>query len=161
MNSHFEAYVTTKDKAIAKVESGFKQSRFIRPLPPSISKDKKFCQELHAAFVKNTIEAIKETFTNVEDSTKLEAKLGQLNIIINDQANKSGSSPAWRPSDDALTNQAAHDFPAVLAYKQKLQEEILAPLQNDVDELEKRVSSLSYEIAENASKINAIILDSQ
>ena len=41
-----------------------------------------------------------------------------------------------------------------LTFLLQLQEEILGPLQNEVAELEKRVSSLSYEIAENAYKIN-------
>jgi len=153
--SHFEAYNGTKDKAIQKIESGLKQSRFIRPLPPSISKDKKFCQDLHEAYVKSTIEAIKENFTTVEESTKLESKLNLLNSVINDEANHCPSGQeAWRPCDSAIDNQAAHDQSTVQKNKQKLQEEILTPLQNEVAELEKRVSTLSYEIAENAYKIN-------
>ena len=64
-----------------------RQSRFIRPLPPSISKDKKFCEDLHEIYVKSTIKAIKENFETVEESTKLEQKLNQLNSVISDEAN--------------------------------------------------------------------------
>ena len=124
-------------------------------MPPAIGKDKKFCQDVHEAYVKSTIQAIRENFTTVEESTKLESKLNQLNCIIDDEANHSKQGQdAWRPSDSAIDNQAAHDQLAVVGAKQKLQEEILGPLQNEVAELEKRVSSLSYEIAENAYKIN-------
>ena len=37
--------------------------------------------------MKNTIEAIKENFETVEESTKLESKLNLLNSVINDEAN--------------------------------------------------------------------------
>ena len=85
--------------------------------------------------------------------------MNQLDGIIIDESNKTNPSgqPAWRPSESAINNQAAHDYKSVLATKERLEKEILAPLQNEVSELEKRVSSLSYEIAENASKINKII----
>lgn len=152
--SRFEAYNSTKDKAIQKIESGCKQSRFIRPLPPSISKDKKFCEDLHEIYVKSTIKAIKENFETVEESTKLEQKLNQLNSVISDEANCTSEQEAWRPSDIAVDNQAAHDQPTVLGAKNKLQQEILTPLQDEVAELEQRVSMLSNEIAENAKKIN-------
>jgi len=110
---------------------------------------------LHEAYVKNTIEAIKENFETVEESTKLESKLNLLDSVINDEANHCPSGQeAWRPSDSAIDNQAAHDQSTVQRNKQKLQEEILTPLQNEVADLEKRVSTLSYQIAENAYKIN-------
>ena len=39
---------------------------------------------------------------------------------------------AWRPSDIAIDNQAAHDQPTVFGAKNKLQQEILTPLQDEV-----------------------------
>ena len=56
------------------------------------------------------------------------------------------------------TTWKSHDQLAVVSAKQKLQEEILGPLQNEGAELEKRVSSLSYEIDENTYKINHLYL---
>ena len=105
--SYFEAYFNTKEKMVEKIESGLKQSRFIRPLPASISKDKQFCQDLHAVFVKKTIDAINENIELVEESSKLESNLNQLNIVANDEANRNEN--AWRPGKSVLNNQAAHD----------------------------------------------------
>ena len=130
----------------------------MRPLPTEISKDKEFCQKIHEAFVQNTIEAIKENFAAVEESTNLESKLNLLNQIKNDDSNKSGQNQtAWRPSDSAIDNQAAHDYKSIESNKQRLETEILGPLLNEVNELEKQVSALSYQIADNASIINKII----
>ena len=41
--------------------------------------------------------------------------------------------------------------------KHRLQSEILKPVQNEVDELDKQVADLSYQVVENASKINQIL----
>merc|ERR1711981_1020259 len=153
--SHFEAYVNTKDKVVEKIESGLKQSRFIRPLPPSISKDKQFCQDLHAVFVKQTIEAIKDNIEQVEESSKLESNLNQLDLIVKDEANQTEN--AWRPGNSALNNQAAHDQATIVNAKLKLEQETLNQLQNDVDDLERQVTTLSYEIAANHAKIKHIL----
>ena len=119
--THFEAYSTTKEKAVQKIESGFKQSRFIRPLPPSISKDKKFCENLHEVYSNSTIKAIKENFENVEESTNLEQKLNFFNRVISEKANNcQNGQEAWRPSNNALDNQAAHDLPTISGAKQRI-----------------------------------------
>ena len=141
--------------------SSNRQSRFTKALPPSISKDKEFCANLHKIFVDKTSETIKENFANVEDQVKLFSKLNQLQTIVNDENNKAESEDkkAWRPLDSALDNQAAHDRKSVIAAKQKLQKEVLKPLQNEVNDLEKQVADLSYKLAENASKINGILFN--
>ena len=153
--SYFEAYFNTKEKMVEKIESGLKQSRFIRPLPASISKDKQFCQDLHAVFVKKTIDAINENIELVEESSKLESNLNQLNIVANDEANRNEN--AWRPGNSVLNNQAAHDHVTIVNSKLILDQEILSQLQNDVDNLEKQVTTLSYEIAANQAKIKQIL----
>ena len=153
--SYFEAYFNTKEKMVEKIESGLKQSRFIRPLPASISKDKQFCQDLHAVFVKKTIDAINENIELVEESSKLESNLNQLNIVANDEANRNEN--AWRPGNSVLNNQAAHDHVTIVNSKRILDQEILSQLQNDVDDLEKQVTTLSYEIAANHTKIKQIL----
>ena len=51
---------------------------------------------------------------------------------------------AWRPSDIAIDNQAAHDQPTVLGAKNKLQQEILTPLQDEVLILEEFIRFLNY-----------------
>ena len=140
---------------VEKIESGLKQSRFIRPLPASISKDKKFCQDLHAVLVKKTIDAINENIELVEESSKLESNLNQLNIVANDEANRNEN--AWRPGNSVLNNQAAHDHVTIVNSKLILDQEILSQLQNDVDNLEKQVTTLSYEIAANQAKIKQIL----
>ena len=141
--------------------SSNRQGRFIKSLPPSISKDKEFCANLHKIFVDKTGEAIKENFANVEDQVKLFSKLNQLQNIVNDDNNKSEPEDpkAWRPLDSALDNQAAHDRKSVIEAKHKLQKEVLKPLQNEVNDLEKQVADLSYKIAENASKINGVLFN--
>ena len=141
--------------------SSNRQSRFTKALPPSISKDKEFCANLHKIFVDKTSETIKENFSNVEDQVKLFSKLNQLQTIVNDENNKADSenNKAWRPLDSALDNQAAHDRKSVIEAKQKLQKEVLKPLQNEVNDLEKQVADLSYKLAENASKINGILFN--
>lgn len=126
-------------------------------MPPSISKDKEFCTGLHKTFVESTSEAIKDNFAQIEDQVKVLTKLNQLQSIVNDENNKSEEKPAWRPFNSALDNQAAHDRKSVAEAKHKLQSEILKPLQNEVTELEKRVADLSYQLVENASKINQIL----
>ena len=68
--------------------SSNRQSRFTKALPPSISKDKEFCANLHKIFVDKTSETIKENFSNVEDQVKLFSKLNQLQTIVNDKNNK-------------------------------------------------------------------------
>ena len=137
-----------------------RQSRFIRSLPPAVAQDKKFCQEIHAAFVKDTIEAIKENFESVEGNTKFESKLNLLSAVIGDKANQS-KGLAWRPTNDALNNQAAHDQATLKAVKSKLEQELLASLQKDVAELEERLSTISSQIAQNSSWINRIIQDEE
>jgi vacuolar-type H+-ATPase subunit I/STV1 len=134
-----------------------RQSRFIRPLPPALAKDKKFCTDLHSAFVEKTIEAIRENFDKVEESVKLKNRLDQLNVILQNEANKELIGLAWRPSDNALDNQAAHDKQPIIASRTKLENEVLAPLQEDVASLEKRVAALSDTIAERSAKINNIL----
>ena len=151
--SRFEAYTSTKEKVLEKVESGFKTSRFTRPLPAQISKDKQFCQDIHEIFVKKTVESIKENFDHVEKSSKLEQNLQQLDAITSDNSCKSENSVAWRPDSSASNNQSAHDLTIISAAKLKLEQEILQDLQNEVDDLEKQVTSLSYEIAENSANI--------
>ena len=64
-----------------------RQSRFIKALPPVISKDKEFCTGLHKIFVEQTSEAIKENFNSVEEQVKLLPKLNQLQTIVNDEIN--------------------------------------------------------------------------
>merc|ERR1712020_556025 len=151
--SHFEAYTNTKGKVLEKIESGLKQTRFIRSLPKVVSKDKQFCQDLHNVFVQQTMEAIRENFDQVEDSSKLESNLKQLDVVINDDANK--SEKAWRPDNVALNNQAAHDRNIITNAKVKLEQELLKELQDDVEDLEKQVSALSYQIAENTANVKA------
>ena len=51
---------------------------------------------------------------------------------------------AWRPSDIAIDNQAAHDQPTVFGAKNKLQQEILTPLQNEVLFLEEFKRFFNY-----------------
>ena len=87
--------------------------------------------------------------------------MNQLQTIVNDENNKADSenNKAWRPLDSALDNQAAHDRKSVIEAKQKLQKEVLKPLQNEVNDLEKQVADLSYKLAENASKINGILFN--
>ena len=51
---------------------------------------------------------------------------------------------AWRPSDIAIDNQAAHDQPTVFGAKNKLQQEILTPLQDEVLILEEFIWFLNY-----------------
>merc|ERR1711997_1158479 len=147
--SHFEAYNNTKGKVLEKIESGLKQTRFIRSVP----KDKQFCQDLHNVFVQQTMEAIRENFDQVEDSSKLESNLKQLDVVINDDANK--SEKAWRPDNVALNSQAAHDRNIITNAKVKLEQELLKELQDDVEDLEKQVSALSYQIAENTANVKA------
>ena len=150
-----------KIRQIAKFQVLFtfsRQSRFIKSLPPSISKDKEFCANLHQIFVDKTSENIKENFANVEAQVKICSKLTQLQNVVSDENNKATEySKAWRPLDSALDNQAAHDRKSVLEAKHRLQSEVLKPLQSEVNDLEKRVADLSYQVAENASKINSII----
>ena len=153
--SYFEAYTNTKEKVVEKIESVLKQSRFIRPLPASISKDKQFCQDLHEVFVQKTINAINENIGLVEESSKLESNLNQLNIVVNDEANQNEN--AWRPGNSALNNQAAHDHVSIVNAKLVVDQEILCHLQNDVDDLERQVTTLSYEIAANNAKIKEIL----
>ena len=57
----------------------------------------------------------------------------------------------------ALNNQAAHDQATIVNAKLKLEQETLNQLQNDVDDLERQVTTLSYEIAANHSKIKHIL----
>ena len=59
-----------------------RQTRFIRSLPKTVSKDKQFCQDLHNVFVQQTMEAIRENFDQVEDSSKLESNLKQLDVVV-------------------------------------------------------------------------------
>jgi hypothetical protein len=131
-----------------------RQSRFVRPLPPAVAQDKTFCANLHSAFVEKTIEAIWENFDKVEESAKLKNHLEKLNVVVNDKADKDSTASAWRPSDNALDNQSAHDKQPILASRTALEEEVLAPLQNDVATLEKRVAALSDAIAERSVKVN-------
>ena len=72
---------------------------------------------------------------------------------INDDANK--SEKAWRPDNIALNSQAAHDRNIITNAKVKLEQELLKELQDDVEDLEKQVSALSYQIAENTANIKA------
>ena len=72
---------------------------------------------------------------------------------INDDANK--SEKAWRPDNVALNNQAAHDRNIITNAKVKLEQELLKELQDDVEDLEKQVSTLSYQIAENTANVKA------
>ena len=72
---------------------------------------------------------------------------------INDEANKSEN--AWRPDNVALNNQAAHDRNIITNAKVKLEQELLKELQDDVEDLEKQVTALSYEIAENTANVKA------
>ena len=83
-----------------------------------------------------------------------------MQTIVNDENNKSEEKFAWRPLNSASDNQAAHDRQSLTEAKHKLQSEVLKPLQNEVTDLEKRVADLSYQVVENASKINQI-LDSE
>ncbi len=99
-------------------------------------------------------EAVKDTFKQVEESVNFSSKLDQLDLIIRDEANKCKDKElAWRPSNKALDNQAAHDKAAVETATKKLETEVLLPLQEEVAELQKRVSQLSDEIAGNSVKI--------
>lgn len=99
------------------------------------------------------MEAIRENFDQVEDSSKLESNLKQLDVVINDDANK--SEKAWRPDNIALNSQAAHDRNIITNAKVKLEQELLKELQDDVEDLEKQVSALSYQIAENTANVKA------
>ena len=72
---------------------------------------------------------------------------------INDDANK--SEKAWRPDNVALNSQAAHDRNIITNAKVKLEQELLKELQDDVEDLEKQVSALSYQIAENTANVKA------
>ena len=72
---------------------------------------------------------------------------------INDDANK--SEKAWRPDNIALNSQAAHDRNIITNAKVKLEQELLKELQDDVEDLEKQVSALSYQIAENTANVKA------
>ena len=139
----------------------FRQGKFVKSLPPSISKDKEFCTALHKIFVEETTEAIKTNFNKVEEQVKVLSKLNHLQTIVNDENNKSEDKFAWRPINSALDNQAAHDRKSLAEAKHKLQSEVLKPLQNDVTDLEKRVADLSYQVVENAAKINQILDGSQ
>ena len=51
---------------------------------------------------------------------------------------------AWRPSDIAIDNQAAHDQPTVFGAKNKLQQEILTPLQDEVHILKEFIIVFNY-----------------
>lgn len=135
----------------------FRLSRFVRHLPPAISKDKQFCQDLHSAYVKQTIEAIKDNFDKVEEASKLESKLKNLDSIAEDEANKAAEGcVAWRPSNNALDNQAAHDLQTIQEAKIRIEKELKA-LQDEVAGLEKNVSEFSDDIAANSQKINKIL----
>ena len=57
----------------------------------------------------------------------------------------------------ALNNQAAHDYATIVNAKLRLEKETLSQLQNDVDDLERQVTTLSYEIAANHAKIKHIL----
>ena len=81
--------------------------------------------------------------------------MNQLNIVANDAANRNEN--AWRPGNSVLNNQAAHDHVTIVNSKLILDQEILSQLQNDVDNLEKQVTTLSYEIAANQAKIKQIL----
>lgn len=112
---------------------------------------------MHEIFVQETAKGIRENFEIVEDSTKLETKLNQLSNLVKEDSNKDFSGSAWRPSNSAIDNQAAHDRVNVENSISTLEKDILNPLQNDVAILEKNISELSYQIAENAGKINQIL----
>ena len=72
--------VAMKQKSLKKFFS--RQTRFIRSLPKVVSKDKQFCQDLHNVFVQQTMEAIRENFNQVEDTSKLESNLKQLDVVV-------------------------------------------------------------------------------
>ena len=125
-----------------------------------MAQDKAFCQAIHETFVKDTIEAIKENFESVEGNIKLQSKLNLLSSVIGDEANRCKGT-AWRPTNNALNNQAAHDHAALKAAKLKLEQEHLALLEKDVEELQERLSAVSNQLTKNKAQIRRIVYEEE
>ena len=113
--ARYEAYNSTKEKALAKIESQLKLKNFTSSLPAAISKDKSLCSELHKSMINNIMSQIAEFSAEVEDSVKLKDHLQRLDEIVQDSENQTSSS--WRPSRIPLDNQVSkitHAIPKIL-----------------------------------------------
>ena len=104
--ARYDAYISTKEKTLAKIESHLKLKNFTSSLPAAISKKESFCAELHKTLISNIMSQISEFSEEVENEVKLREQLQKLDDIVQNPENQIANG-SWRPSRVPLDNQVS------------------------------------------------------
>jgi len=133
-------------------------------LPKAVAKDATFVQGLHKQLESKIAEDIRASLDSHLDDWALEAKLGELDDIVAkaERAVAEGSKEnvkAWRPSGDALNDQAAHDSAALSAAVTDVSGEGLAQAERKAEALAADVQRLRDQIQANEKEVEDALRD--
>ena len=104
--ARYDAYASTKEKTLAKIESHLKFKTFKSSLPAAISKQEDLCAKLHASMVTSIMGQITEFSEEVEGQVQLKEHLEKLDKIVEDPENQLATG-SWKPSRIPLDNQVS------------------------------------------------------
>ena len=104
--ARYDAYISTKEKTLAKIESHLKLKNFTSSLPAAISKKESFCAELHKTLISNVMSQISDFSEEVENEVKLKEHLQKLDDIVQNPENQIANG-SWRPCRVPLDNQVS------------------------------------------------------
>ena len=86
--ARYDAYTSTREKTLSKIESHLKLKTFTSSLPAAISKQEKMCAQLHKSMVENIMAQITEFSEEVEGQVRLKEHLEKLDKIVEDPENQ-------------------------------------------------------------------------
>ena len=124
-----------------KKQQESKLSTFKSNLPQVVAKDKQFCPSLHAEVNKQIALEISSTFNGRFEDWNLKDKLNKLDIL-KQELNQDNKSEAWRPSGCPSDDLAVTDVKLIEEAHNKLEREILNPLEEELKKLHQELNQL-------------------